>query len=67
MLAERNLTPLGMVFRRPVMLDRIEAYCDTLRVHSGPLMIDIYVLLPSMPRPTLRRILWKFWGAIELM
>jgi len=38
-LAERKFTPPGMVFPvSPVMLDRIEAYRDTLRAHSGPLM-----------------------------
>jgi Fic family protein len=38
-LAERKFTPPGMVFPvSPVMLDRIEAYRDTLRTHSGPLM-----------------------------
>lgn len=38
-LAERKFTPPGMVFPvSPVMLDRIEAYRDTLRAHSSPLM-----------------------------
>ena len=38
-LAERKFTPPGMVFPvSPVMLDRIDAYRDTLRAHSGPLM-----------------------------
>ena len=38
-LAERKFTPPGMVFPvSPVMLDRIEAYRETLRAHSGPLM-----------------------------
>jgi hypothetical protein len=41
-LAERKFTPPGMVFPvSPVMLDRIEAYRDTLRAHSGPLMNSI--------------------------
>ena len=38
-LAERRFTPPGMVFPvSPVMLDRIDAYRDTLRAHSGTLM-----------------------------
>lgn len=38
-LAERKFTPAGMVFPvSSVMLARIEAYRDTLRAHSGPLM-----------------------------
>jgi len=38
-LAERKFAPPGMVFSvSPVMLERIEAYRDTLRAHSGPLM-----------------------------
>jgi hypothetical protein len=38
-LAERKFTPAGMVFPvSSVMLDRIDAYRDTLRSHSGPLM-----------------------------
>lgn len=38
-LAERRFTPPGMVFPvSSVMLARIEAYRDTLRAHSGPLM-----------------------------
>lgn len=38
-LAERKFAPAGMVFPvSPVMLDRIDAYRDTLRAHSGPLM-----------------------------
>jgi Fic family protein len=37
-LAEKNLTPLGIVFPvSQVMLDRIDAYRETLRAHSGPL------------------------------
>ncbi len=38
-LAERKLTPPGMIFPvASVMLDRIAAYRDVLRGHSGPLM-----------------------------
>jgi hypothetical protein len=38
-LAERKFTPPGMVFPvSSVMLDRIDAYRDTLQAHSGPLM-----------------------------
>jgi len=38
-LAERKFTPPGLVFPvSPVMLERIDAYRDTLRAHSGPLM-----------------------------
>jgi hypothetical protein len=38
-LAERRFTPPGLVFPvSSVMLARIEAYRDTLRGHSGPLM-----------------------------
>jgi len=38
-LAERRFTPPGMVFPvSSVMLARIDAYRDTLRAHSGPLM-----------------------------
>jgi hypothetical protein len=38
-LAERRFAPPGMVFPvSSVMLARIEAYRDTLRAHSGPLM-----------------------------
>ena len=38
-LAERQLTPPGMVFPvSAVMLDRIDDYRRTLQVHSGPLM-----------------------------
>jgi len=38
-LAERRLTPPGIVFPvSPVMLDRIDTYRDTLRAHSEPLM-----------------------------
>ena len=38
-LAERKFTALGVVFPvSPVMLYRIEAYRDTLRAHSSPLM-----------------------------
>ncbi len=38
-LAERKLTPAGMVFPvSSVMLDRIDDYRSTLRAHSGPLM-----------------------------
>jgi Fic family protein len=49
-LAERKFTPAGMVFPvSSVMLARIEAYRDTLRAHSGPLMISIDW------RPTLER------------
>lgn len=39
LLAERKMTPPGMVFPvSSVMLDRIESYQTTLRNHSGPLM-----------------------------
>jgi hypothetical protein len=38
-LAERKFTPPGVVLPvSPVMLDRIGAYRETLRAHSGPLM-----------------------------
>ena len=38
-LAERKLTPPGMVFPvSSVMLDQIDQYRETLRDHSGPLM-----------------------------
>jgi hypothetical protein len=38
-LAERKITPAGMVFPvSSVMYDRIEEYRKTLRSHSGPLM-----------------------------
>lgn len=38
-LAERRFAPTGMIFPvSSVMLDRLEAYRDTLRAHSGPLM-----------------------------
>jgi Fic family protein len=38
-LAERRFTPAGMIFPvSSVMLTRIEAYRDTLRAHSRPLM-----------------------------
>src|SRR5205085_2848490 len=38
-LAERNLTPPGMIFPvSAVMLDQIDRYRETLRNHSGPLM-----------------------------
>jgi hypothetical protein len=38
-LAERRLTPAGMVFPvSSVMLDQIDQYRETLRDHSGPLM-----------------------------
>jgi hypothetical protein len=38
-LAERKFTPPGMVFPvSSVMLDRIDAYRDTLQAHSSPLM-----------------------------
>ena len=38
-LAERKFTPAGMVFPvSSVMLDHIDRYRETLRVHSGPLM-----------------------------
>ena len=41
-LAERRFTPAGMVFPvSSVMLDRIDAYRDTLRAHSGPLLSSI--------------------------
>jgi len=41
-LAERGYTPPGMVFPvSSVMLDRIDAYQDTLKGHSGPLMTFI--------------------------
>lgn len=41
-LAERKFAPRGMVFPiSSVMLDRIENYRDTLRGHSGPLMMFI--------------------------
>lgn len=39
LLAERKMTPPGMVFPvSSVMLDRIEDYRTTLKKHSGPLM-----------------------------
>jgi len=38
-LAERKLTPAGMVFPvSSVMLNRIDEYRDTLHAHTGPLM-----------------------------
>lgn len=38
-LAERKFAPPGMVFPvSPIMLDRFEAYRDTLQAHSGSLM-----------------------------
>jgi len=38
-LAERGLTPPGLVFPvSSVMLDRVDDYCTTLQAHSGPLM-----------------------------
>jgi Fic/DOC family len=41
-LAERRFTPVGIVFPvSTVMLDRIDDYRNTLRVHSGPLMNSI--------------------------